>query len=120
MLLGTAKMTRPARTAIRFPLKASVTFFWQDDAGETHDGRGQSRDISEHGLFVFSEMCPPLGSRVLLRILIEEPPEVARTLRMQVNGHVLRVDQPTSEARMCGFAILTGEAMLKENDDPVN
>lgn len=53
MLLGTAKMTRPARTAIRFPLKASVTFFWQDDAGETHDGRGQSRDISEHGLFVF-------------------------------------------------------------------
>lgn len=39
---------------------------------------------------------------------------------MQVNGHVLRVDQPTSEARMCGFAILTGEAMLKENDDPVN
>ena len=111
---------RAARTAIRFPLEASVTFFWQDHAGIVHDGCGRSRDISEHGVFVISDLCPPLGSQVILRILLEEPPEVARTLRVQVNGHVLRVDEAMGGVRHQGFAIVTDEAMLKENDDPLN
>jgi hypothetical protein len=119
MLAGTANM-RAARTAIRFPLEASVTFFWRDHAGTVHDGRGRSRDISEYGVFVISDLCPPLGAQVILRILLEEPPEVARTLRMQVNGHVLRVDDAVGGVRGRGFAIMTAEAMLKENDDPLN
>jgi hypothetical protein len=116
MVVGLANAMRAARTAIRFPLQATVTFSWQDHEGIKHDGQGQSRDISEHGVFVVSELCPPVGSRVVLRILLEEP---ARALRLQVNGHVLRLDDAKGEAACTGFAIMSDEAMLKENDDPV-
>jgi len=119
MVAGLANAMRAARTAIRFPLQATVTFSWQDKEGVKHDGQGQSRDISEHGVFVISESCPSVGSRVTLRILLEEPPEAARALRLQVNGHVLRVDEARGEAVCAGFAIVSDDAMLKENDDPV-
>ena len=119
MVTGLANAMREARTAIRFPLRATVTFSWRDHEGTIHDGNGESRDISEQGVFVLSNSCPPVGSRVTVRILLEEPPEVTRALRMQVNGHVLRIDEGSAGAACNGFAIVSDETILRENDDPI-
>jgi hypothetical protein len=98
---------RSTRTEIRFPVEASVEFWWQDSQGATHHGLGRSRDISEHGAFVFAEHCPPKGDRVELKILIDEIADAGKVFHVHVKGNVLRVDKILSEHEGYGFAVLT-------------
>jgi hypothetical protein len=106
---------REARKAIRFPLEASVIFFWKGANGMDQQGTGRSRDVSEHGVFVFTESCPPLGAKVDLSISLPEAGDIAQALRLQIEGHVLRVHD-TSGAGDSGFAVLSEQTLLKNNN----
>jgi hypothetical protein len=108
----------PARRAIRFPLEAPVAFWWNDASGMTQHGEGRSRDISEFGAFILGEVCPPLGARVGLRILIEELPNTAPAIRVQIDGHVSRVVASGIDHGTSGFAVLSDRAVLKESNNP--
>src|SRR5579872_3395432 len=88
---------RSTRTEIRFPLEASVEFWWQGTEGTTLHGIGRSRDISEHGVFVLAEQCPPAGDRVELTILIDEVAHTGEFVQVHVKGNVLRVDEVLTE-----------------------
>jgi hypothetical protein len=105
---------REARKAIRFPLEASVTFYWKSENGSDQQGQGRSRDISEHGVFVFADDCPPPGVKIGLNILLPELSDIARALRVRIEGHVLRVDQTRPGLGACGFAVLSEQALLNE------
>lgn len=96
---------RVARTAIRFPLKASVDFWWKDELGNAKQGEGLSRDISERGAFVFAADCPPAGSPVRLRLSLEGLPGGTRDMRMEIDGQVLRVEDPGGQSANRGFAV---------------
>jgi len=111
---GTALPMRAVRTTIRFPLEATVAFSWHDETGETQQGEGRTRDISEHGVFVYTQACPPVGITVRLRILLEDITDLAQPLRIQVEGHVLRVEEPTPERKNSGFAVMSDEVMLRD------
>jgi len=115
-LVKIAKFMTPARRAIRFPLEVPVAFWWNDASGITQHGEGRSRDISESGVFILGKVCPPLGARVGLRIFIEELPNTARAIRVQIDGHVLRVANSGTEAGTSGFAVLSDRAVLKESN----
>jgi hypothetical protein len=99
---------RSTRTEIRFPLEASVEFWWKDMGGATHHGLGRSRDISEHGVFAWAERCPH-GDQVELNIVIDELTESGELLQFQINGKVLRVDQILAEKEGFGFAVLSDQ-----------
>jgi PilZ domain len=107
---------REARRDIRYPLEASVAFCCKAENGTDQQGNGRSRDISESGLFIFANGCPPLEVKIKLRISVTEFHDIARALRLHVEGYVLRVDKLGAGPGICGFAVLNDGIMLKEND----
>jgi PilZ domain len=97
----------PTRKTLRFLLQTAVTFWWTNGNGESREGEGRSRDISEHGAFVFAPGCPPVGTHVVLKIDLEGIPEEIGILPIEVEGEVLRVEQCPAERGTLtrGFAI---------------
>lgn len=100
-------LARPARRTLRFLMQTAVTFWWTNGTGEPRQGEGRSRDLSEHGAFVFASMCPPVGANVVLKIDLEGIPDEIGRLPVEVEGEVLRVEESPAERGMLtgGFAI---------------
>lgn len=100
-------LVRPARRTLRFLLQTAVTFCWETGNGEHRNGEGRSRDVSEHGAFVFAPVCPPVGASVVLTIDLEGIPDEIGPLPVEVVGEVLRVEQSPAERGMLtgGFAV---------------
>jgi PilZ domain len=98
---------RPARTTLRFLLQTAVTFWWTAGNGEPRQGEGRSRDVSEHGAFVFASCCPPVGANLTLKIDLDGIPDEIGRLPVEVEGEVLRVEQCIAERGMLtgGFAV---------------
>jgi hypothetical protein len=108
---------RPARKSMRYPVQGRVSFWWKDEHANQRQGEGTSRDISETGTFVFALACPPVGVDVELRIFLVALPNTTRALRMELEGQVLRVEQTATGMGSSGFAVLTQDATLRENDE---
>ena len=103
---------RPTRrTAMRYPVKAEV-FFWWKDGNDIRRGSGTSRDVSEKGAFVNTPAFPPAGAQVELRFFFPQLSETTPAGRLEVEGTVLRVEEAGG-----GFAVLTKTAILRENDE---
>ena len=96
---------RQARKTLRFPLQSAVTFWWTNGNGKQHEGEGRSRDVSEHGAFVFAPLCPPVGANVVLKIALEGAPNDIVPIPVEVEGEVLRVEPFPAEIGKGGFAI---------------
>lgn len=97
---------------MRYPMTAPASFSWKDESGNQCKGEGTSRDVSETGAFIFAFTCPPAGADVTLRIVL-----VAKALRVEVDGRVLRVEQGTGAVGNGGFAVLTSDAILRESEE---
>lgn len=96
---------RQARRTIRLPLRAPVTFWWTSANGDPQSGEGRSRDVSEHGAFVFALICPPVGANVKLKMAVDGVPDFRGPCPLEVEGEILRVEQTPSGTEMGGFAI---------------
>ena len=88
--LGRAVIAR-RRKNIRFPLRAFVTFWWDDIGGNVRQGKGESRNVSEQGVFVETLICPPVGSQTILAISIQRP-ENTSAQEIEFEGRVVRVE----------------------------
>ena len=104
----------PTRKSMRYPVRAPVSFSWNDENGNRCQSEGTSRDVSETGAFVFAPACPAAGAHVKLRIVLVELPGPTKIARVEVDGRVLRVEQSTA-AGSSGFAVLTKDTILREN-----
>jgi PilZ domain len=102
---------------MRYPVQARVSFCWKGEDGDPRQGEGTSRDISETGTFVFAPDCPPVGAGVELRIFLVALPLATKSLRMELAGRVLRVEQTAAGMGSSGFAVLTEGAILHENHE---
>jgi PilZ domain len=98
------QLAKVPRATIRFPIQAPVAFWWTDENGNSQLGEGSSRDISELGAFVFAAACPLVGTRVGLKIRLEGPPD---TKGIDLEGSVIRVEQPADGKGSSGFAVQT-------------
>jgi hypothetical protein len=105
------------RRQIRYPLRAPVTFRWTGPDGATHEGKGNSRDISEGGAYVVTRSSPPIGAGVLLEIRFPYLPELDRFHRIEMDGRVVRVDLLLDNRAGWGFAISSKRTILQEVDD---
>jgi hypothetical protein len=103
------------RKQIRFPLLGFVGFQWHDNLGICHSGEGQSRDICEHGVFVETRACPPLGAVTKAEIRIKRTHDTAATNPIALEGRVIRVERRGNDATTCtGFAMRTLEAFFSD------
>jgi hypothetical protein len=101
-----------ARTTIRYPLEASVVFWWKNENGVSKQEQGWGRDASDRGAFVVSTVCPPVGTAIRLRISMEGFPGEAAALRIDVKGRVLRVERSEASGGNGGFAVLLSNAIV--------
>jgi hypothetical protein len=93
------------RRTLRFSLQTAVSFWWKNGNGDLQTGEGHSRDLSEHGAFVISPSCPPIGANVVLKIALKRAPNEIKALRVELEGQVRRVEGSPSETGDAGFAI---------------
>lgn len=104
---------------MRFPMDVPVIFWWHDEVGGHQQGEGRTYDVSESGAFILTSRCPPPGALVNIKIPMAAVPNAPRSLRMEVEGRVLRVEQARSGERRDGFAMLSDRAILRqENQTP--
>jgi hypothetical protein len=90
------------RKAVRFDLRAQVTYHWKDQSGTNQEGVGRTRNISISGVFVVCSSPPSVGTPVGLEI--ELPPlerNAPEHLRLETQGNVIRV---TGADQEIGFA----------------
>jgi hypothetical protein len=113
---GTSKVRRQ----IRYPLRAPVTFIWVGRDGVQYEGKGNSRDISEGGVYVVTKSSPPMGALVMLAIRFPYLPELDRFHRIEMNGHVVRVDLLLDSRAGWGFAVAADRTVLQEVEDEEN
>jgi PilZ domain len=98
------------RRAVRYDLRAAAVFSWEGPEGTPLKGEGITRDIGRGGVFVFSAICPAVNSFVRLRVLLHQIEgrmhEVdGRTLDIDVDGTVLRVEHFLEDSTSSGFAL---------------
>jgi len=101
---------------MRYPLEAPVLFWWRDEIGNSHQGEGTSRDVSETGTYVFADSCPPAGANVALKILLVAPLDATKVLNFEFKGLVLRVEQAAPGRAKGGFAVLSDATILSQNE----
>jgi hypothetical protein len=91
------------RHAIRYELQIPVAFFWENATGGKFQGEGVTRDISEAGVYVFTEECPPPKSKVRVEIMLAQPGIASASLKGKMQ--VRRVEATTEKSGRCGFAL---------------
>jgi c-di-GMP-binding flagellar brake protein YcgR len=100
------------RHSTRYEIHAAVAFFWNDAEAKEVQGEGLTRDISDVGLYIVSEQCPPMKSKVQIEVLFGKAngPGVSLTGNMQV----VRIERNLKIAGVFGFAI-AGQPLLESN-----
>ena len=105
-------VTKLARSTIRYPLEASVVFWWEDEHGTCKQEEGRGRDASDRGAYILSTACPRVGAGIRLRISMEGFPDEPTALRIDVEGRVLRVERGRANGQNSGFAVLLSNAIV--------
>ena len=106
------------REQTRYDLRAIVDFEWMDADGVPHSGRGQTRDISTKGMFIYSDSQPPAKADVQVEVSLRSVAEAVTNLSMKVEALVIRVEPPTSLGIRHGFAVLNRSCKL-HNGGPI-
>ena len=116
MLVRSTLMSRVAerRTALRYPLRLPVVFSWQDERGRMQGSDGYCRDLGSRGIYVPSELVPPLGVSVEMNVFLPRPEHSARPSEIHAIGRVVRSEQVKSPLQACGFAAMNHTTMLRE------
>jgi len=91
------------RRAIRYELQIPVVFYWENAGGGKFQGEGMTRDISEAGVYVFTENCPPLMSKVVVEVVLAQPGTARGLLKGRMQ--VVRVEHGPEASGICGIAL---------------
>jgi hypothetical protein len=99
------------REAIRYPLRASVLFSWEEEGGVHLNGAGVTRDMNTKGVFVYSRALPPKNASVDMEVTIPALREDAPPARIHVRGRIVRAESNALDPVHSGFAI-SSESMI--------
>jgi hypothetical protein len=94
------------RSAVRYPVRASVVFSWQGPDGLVQ-GEGVTRDISKTGVYVRTPTSPPLSVAVQMEIFLPPIEPEGKAMKVLSEGPVIRVEHPSENEAHGGFAIFT-------------
>jgi hypothetical protein len=81
------------RSAVRYPLRLPVIFYWND--GEKRIGGGFTSDVALDGALILCSTCPPVGVSVRIEVLIPSPDQSGEEMRIECIGIVTRVVEQT-------------------------
>jgi hypothetical protein len=102
------------RRHTRYDLSATVAFVWKNRGGSRHQGEGFTRDLSEGGMFIFTDNAPPVGT--LLRVDLFFPPlKTGSILQVKSKCEVMRVEPSEPGEARGGFAVLSKSFVLRNS-----
>jgi hypothetical protein len=101
------------RTALRYPLRLPVVFSWQDEGGRIQGSDGYCRDLGSRGIYVHSQLVPPLGVAVEMNVFLPRPEHSVRPSEIHAVGRVVR-SEPLASEQSCGFAAMNHTTLLRE------
>jgi len=81
------------RRHARILLETATEIRWKDERGEMQAAEGTTRDLSAAGVFVYSEVLPPLGAPVQFSLLLPQLVPQSPLIRLAAEGRVLRVEK---------------------------
>jgi hypothetical protein len=92
---------------MRYPLRASICFWWRDPDGANRQGKGWTRNVSEEGALISTPNCPAQGDQVdlVLRIPVGRSPIPVSAFRMDMKAEVVRLLLDSTGKKICGFAV---------------
>jgi hypothetical protein len=104
------------RGATRFRLRLAVVFSWRDEQGIVQGSEGWSRDLSSRGIYVRSDMVPPVGAAVEMNVFLPEPGYQIRAAELHAKGLVVRIDRRAG-TQSSGFAAMNHTVLLRESSE---
>jgi hypothetical protein len=94
-----------------------VIFSWQDEKEGRRQAVGLTRDISVAGAFVLTPSPPPLEANVRLKLILQQAHGAIRSLRIDGQGVVSRVE-PAKVGESCGgFAVAGKRFVLRRGEE---
>ena len=103
------------RRALRYRLRLVVALSWKDDAGAVLGTQGNSRDLNTGGIYVESELSPPLGAHVEMNVFLPKPGPSTRPVELHAEGRVVRIDPSISPTQPGGFAAMNHTVVLRDS-----
>jgi hypothetical protein len=104
------------RSAARFRLRLVVALSWKDDSGVVSGCDGYSRDINSRGIYVQSEISPPLGAYVEMNVFLPKNGAPTRPVELHAEGRVVRIDPEVSPIQPGGFAAMNHTVVLRDSN----
>ena len=95
------------RKEIRYRLDAPALFSWQGGRSGCFQGEGITRDISVQGAFIVTATMPPPDSPIQVDLLLPSVSGMKAAVRITGKARVIRVEHPTTNAWVHGFAVET-------------
>jgi hypothetical protein len=105
------------RSAVRYPIKASVVFTWEGPGGSLQ-GQGVSRDISRVGVYIRTATNPPNAVPIEMEIFLPPMEPEGKIVRVLSKGRVVRVEQPPTNESQGGFAAFTEDSSIARMKGP--
>jgi hypothetical protein len=93
-------------------IRASIKYSWRSVQGRRLYGIGLTRDFSAGGLFVMTDVAPPLGAIIHCEIDFAVSIPTSK-IWIRAKGNVSRVEQSSTAGQAGGFAMLTRRVEVK-------
>ena len=104
-----ARVPMDMRKDIRYRLDAPAVFSWEGARRRHFQGEGITRDVSVQGAFILTATMPPPDSSIQVDILLPSLSGMQATMRITGKARVIRVERPSADALIHGFAVVTDE-----------
>jgi hypothetical protein len=97
------------RKDMRYRLDAPAVFSWEGARNRHFQGEGVTRDISVQGAFILTATMPPPDCPVQVDLLLPSVTGVVTSMLITWKARVIRLEHPTKETWIRGFAVVTDE-----------
>ena len=97
------------RKEVRYRLDAPAVFSWEGARHRRLQGEGITRDISVQGAFILTATMPPSDCPVQVDLLLPSLTEEKGMMRITGKARVIRVEHPSSDTWIHGFAVVTDD-----------
>lgn len=97
------------RKDLRYRLDAPAVFSWEGVGHRRFHGEGVTRDVSVQGAFILTATMPPPDSTIQMDLLLPSLTGVETMMRITGKARVIRLDHPSSDTWIRGFAVVTDD-----------
>lgn len=86
----------------RYQLTAPVSYWWSCSKGQIREGSGVTRNISQAGVLVVTNECPPAGTPIQIAVFLPRLQGEGHGMKLHGEGTVLRVEDAEASAAKKG------------------